>query len=71
MPLALVLVLDSLSLHWGDVVPAWAAVVVTAICGVQAWLSSRRSKTSNNAAKIAEAAATAQAERAERATPGR
>lgn len=57
-----------LSLHWGDVVPAWLAVVVAAIFGVQAWCSSRQSKTARDAARSAEAEAKAQAERAERAT---
>ena len=43
-----------LSLHWGDVVPTWLAVIVAAVFGVQA--------------RTAEAEAKAQAERAERAT---
>jgi hypothetical protein len=50
------------------VVPAWLAVLVAAIFGVQAWRSSRQSKTARDAAQTAEAEAKTQAERAERAT---
>jgi hypothetical protein len=57
-----------LSLHWGDVVPAWLAVLVAAFFGVQAWCSARQSKTARDAARTAEAAAKTEAERAERAT---
>lgn len=57
-----------LSLRWGDVVPAWLAVIVAAVFGVQAWRSSRQSKTARDAARTAEAEAKTQAERAERAT---
>lgn len=46
-----------LSVHWGDVVPAWLAVVVAAVFGIQSWCSARRSKA-------AEREATQQADRA-------
>ena len=57
-----------LSVHWGDVVPAWLAVIVAAVFGCLSWRSSRQSKTARDGAKTAEAEAKAQAERAERAT---
>ena len=56
-----------LSVHWGDVVPAWLAVIVAAIFGVQAWRSSRRSKAAEREAKLARDAAKAQADLATKA----
>lgn len=50
--------LDWLSQHWGDVVPAWLAVLVAALFGVQSWRSSRRSETAKAAAQAAESKAT-------------
>jgi hypothetical protein len=40
-----------LALHWGDVVPAWLAVIVAAYFGIQACLSSRGSKAAEREAK--------------------
>lgn len=60
MPLALLFVLHWLSLHWGDVVPAWVAVIVAAVFGWLSWRSSRRSKASEREARQqADRAATA------------
>jgi len=53
-----------LSQHWGDVLPAWLAVVVAALFGVQSWRSSRRSETAKAAAQAAESRATKAAEAA-------
>lgn len=47
-----------LSQHWGDVVPAWLAVLVAALFGVQSWRSSRRSEIAKVAAQAAESKAT-------------
>jgi hypothetical protein len=57
-----------LSLHWGDVVPAWLAVIVAAVFGWLSWLSSKASKTAKGEAETARNEAEKQAERAERAT---
>lgn len=56
-----------LSLHWGDVVPMWLAVIVAAFFGWLSWRSSVRSKAAEREAKAAEAEAKKQAERATRA----
>jgi hypothetical protein len=50
-----------LSLHWGDVVPTWLAVILAAIFGVQSWRSSRRSKTAERGSQTARDDATRQA----------
>jgi hypothetical protein len=57
-----------LSLHWGDVVPAWLAVIVAALFGLQSWCSSRRSAAAERGSKTAEGAAKSLVERADRAT---
>jgi hypothetical protein len=56
-----------LSLHWGDVVPAWLAVLVAAFFGYLSWRASRRSKDAANAAKVQADRATTAAEDAIRA----
>jgi hypothetical protein len=61
-------VLHWFSLHWGDVVPAWLAVIVAGVFGIQAWCSSRRSAASARGSKASVQAAKAEADRAERAT---
>lgn len=56
--------LDWLSQRWGDVVPAWLAVLVAAFFGVQSWRSSRRAEAAKAAAQAAESKATEAAEEA-------
>ena len=56
-----------LSLHWGDVVPAWLAVLVAAFFGYLSWRASRRSKDAEKAAKMQADRATTAAEDAVRA----
>jgi hypothetical protein len=56
-----------LSLHRGDVVPAWLAVLVAAFFGCLSWRASRRSKDAENAAKKQADRATTAAEDAVRA----
>jgi hypothetical protein len=53
-----------LSLHWGDVVPVWVAVLVAAFFGYLSWRASRRSKDAENAAKMQADRATTAAENA-------
>jgi hypothetical protein len=57
-----------LSVHWGDVVPAWLAVFVAAFFGWQSWRSSRRSSASERESRVAKDEARQQADRADRAT---
>jgi hypothetical protein len=40
-----------LSLHWGDVVPAWLAVIVAAVFGWLSWRSSRQARTARDEAR--------------------
>lgn len=56
-----------LSLHWGDVVPAWLAVILAGLFGWESWCSSRRSAAAERGSKTAEDAAKSLAERADRA----
>jgi hypothetical protein len=51
-----------LSLHWGDVVPAWLAVVGAAVFGWLSWRSSRQSATARDEARAEADRATAAAE---------
>ncbi len=53
-----------LSLHWGDVVPAWLAVIVAAVFGWLSWCSSRRSAAAERESRAAEREARQQADRA-------
>jgi hypothetical protein len=53
-----------LSLHWGDVVPAWLAVIVAGVFGWLSWRSSRRSATAERGAKQQADRATTAAENA-------
>jgi hypothetical protein len=54
-----------LAVHWGDVVPAWLAVIFAAMFGFQPfWRSSRRSKAAEDAAKKQADGATDAAEEA-------
>jgi hypothetical protein len=53
-----------LAVHWGDVVPAWLAVIFAAMFGFQSWRSSRRSKAAEDAAKKQADGATDAAEEA-------
>jgi hypothetical protein len=53
-----------LSVHWGDVVPAWLAVIVAGVFGWVSWRSSRRSKAAEEAAKQQANRATEAAEKA-------
>lgn len=71
VPLALVFMPDwvhsllhSLSLHWGDVVPAWLAVVLASVFGWLSWRSSRRSAAAERQSRDAESKAREQADRA-------
>lgn len=57
-----------LSLHWGDVVPAWVGVIVAAVFGWLSWRSSRRSKAAERESRAAKDEARQQADRADRAT---
>jgi hypothetical protein len=57
-----------LSVHWGDVVPAWLAVIVAGVFGWLSWRSSRRSSASERESRAAEDEARQQADRADRAT---
>lgn len=65
-----------LTLHWGDAVPAWLAVIVAAAFGYLSWRSSRRSKDAERTAteqaklaiKAAEEATAAQKQIAEDTT---
>lgn len=57
-PLALLFVphwfhslLHWLSLHWGDVVPAWIGVILAGVFGWQSWRSSRRSRAAETDAR--------------------
>jgi hypothetical protein len=51
-----------LSLHWGDVMPAWLAVIVAAVFGWQSWRSSRRSAAAERESRAAEREARQQAD---------
>lgn len=53
-----------LSLHWGDVVPAWLAVVVAGAFGWLSWCSSRRSAAAERESRAAGREAREQADRA-------
>ncbi len=62
------LLLHWLSLHWGDVMPAWLAVVAAAVFGVLAVKASRRAEAAQHESRAAEDEARKQADRADRAT---
>jgi hypothetical protein len=42
-----------LSPHWGDVVPAWLAVIVVGVLGWSSWCSSRRSSAAERKSRDA------------------
>ena len=53
-----------LSVHWGDGVPAWLAVIVAAAFGWLSWCSSRRSAAAERESRAAEREVRQHADRA-------